>query len=94
MLNFWQPINLDMVFHQWGTKNAAKGRGPWWPKSVGQAAMENAIKMVKDEKNCSKICQKTIEEYQQRLLKRKIINERGTAFTEMQKFENWTVSDV
>ena len=36
MLNFWQPINLDMVFHQWGTKTAIPGRGPWWAKSVGK----------------------------------------------------------
>ncbi|PAV64696.1 hypothetical protein WR25_17882 isoform H [Diploscapter pachys] len=68
MLNFWQPINLDIVYHQWGTKNFAFGPGPWWPTSIGQAAMENVIKMVKDERNCSKTCQKTVEEYRQKVM--------------------------
>ncbi|PAV91166.1 hypothetical protein WR25_10977 [Diploscapter pachys] len=94
MLNFWQPINLDMVFHQWGTKNVAFGPGPWWARAVGVPAMKNAIDMVKDKRNCSKTCQNTVEEYRQRLLKRKIIKENETAITEMEKFLNWTVSDV
>ncbi|PAV61960.1 hypothetical protein WR25_23214 [Diploscapter pachys] len=34
ILNFWQSFNLDMVFHQWGLRLAATGRGPWWPRSI------------------------------------------------------------
>lgn len=30
--------------------------------------MKNAINMVKDGRNCSKTCQKTMEEYRQRVM--------------------------
>ena len=35
ILNFWQPFNLDMVFHQWGTKYAAKGHKHYWTWDIG-----------------------------------------------------------
>ncbi|PAV78359.1 hypothetical protein WR25_03823 [Diploscapter pachys] len=93
ILNFWQPINLDMVFHQWGTRYAARGHKHWWTWDVGQKAMEKSIDFVKNDKSC-KYCQKTMEEYRKRLLNRKLINESDTAFAEMQRYEDWTVSDV
>ena len=39
ILNFWQPFNLDMVFHQRGLKLAATGRG-WWNGEVGNCSLK------------------------------------------------------
>ncbi|PAV64920.1 hypothetical protein WR25_10555 [Diploscapter pachys] len=36
VLNFWQNINLDMVFHQWGTRNAKTGNSVWWETVEGK----------------------------------------------------------
>ncbi|PAV87127.1 hypothetical protein WR25_10657 isoform C [Diploscapter pachys] len=93
ILNFWQPIKLDMVFHQRGTKLANIGKGPWWNSALGEEAMKNTISMLKDKDN-GKTYQKLIEEYQRRLLQRKMISESETVFTELQRMKNWTISDV
>ncbi|PAV80864.1 hypothetical protein WR25_07398 [Diploscapter pachys] len=92
MLSFWQPFNLDMVFHQWGTELAAKGRG-WWKGQWGAQRMKNILERLKNE-SYYEIYKDTLEEYRKRLLARNLINEDENAITEFQKMQNWTCSDV
>ena len=48
ILNFWQPFNLDLVFHQMGNKFAALGRG-WWTNRYAGNLFDHLLRQCEDQ---------------------------------------------